>query len=173
MPKFLDVPSWYGSNGELLQVWTTKGSSGLFFFFCYIPTWGQIQRFQSFVHLKLEGTTRNSYVECYVFLFNVPSSAEDIWDSLWFTYCTGRRTDNFLFPVFPIGMFTGTGGSQGAPSRGEYKYSSTGSQYVFTGEEHYVLSASQSPNPISVTVDADDLSKDYGSIIYPLHSYNL
>lgn len=28
MPKFLDVPSWYGSDGSELKAWTEPGSSG-------------------------------------------------------------------------------------------------------------------------------------------------
>ena len=30
MPKFLDTPQWYGSNGSLLQAWETLGGWGQF-----------------------------------------------------------------------------------------------------------------------------------------------
>ena len=30
MPKFLDVPQWYDSNGNSCSAWTSRGSSGQF-----------------------------------------------------------------------------------------------------------------------------------------------
>ena len=48
MPKFLDVPTWYGSsNTTLLSLWTTSGTSGQLLRSAgngNVPTWGSFRK---------------------------------------------------------------------------------------------------------------------------------
>lgn len=119
MPKFLDVPTWYGSsNATLLSLWETSGTSGQLLRSAgngNVPTWGSFRKnevtvsilsFRAVCGVNSSTASSSAYGCLYVF---VPESAnaitaEDLWGYLRDnnyngTYSDSDMSSSFL-PVF-------------------------------------------------------------------------
>lgn len=119
MPKFLDVPTWYGSSSTTpLSLWTTSGTSGQLLRSAgngNVPTWGSFRKnnltastisFRAVCGVNSSTESSSAYGCLYVF---VPESVEvitvsNLWEYLQDNHYNGTYSDEDMsssfLPVF-------------------------------------------------------------------------
>lgn len=106
MPKFLDVPSWYGSDGSELKAWTEPGSNGQVLTSGgenVLPTWTTMGLRLWRVSLGITHTSSGYYPNTLMYFlfsvsesFSVPTSATDF---LRFLYRLGANSSGSTYEV--------------------------------------------------------------------------
>ena len=115
MPKFLDVPTWYGSsNTTLLSLWETSGTSGQLLRSAgngNVPTWGSFRQnnltasIMSFRAVcDVSSSTGSTTAEgcLYAFVPEFVQSLSDFWEYLQdnFDGTYNGQDASFFLPVF-------------------------------------------------------------------------
>lgn len=120
MPKFLDVPTWYGSsNTTLLSLWETSGTSGQLLKSngSSAPTWSSFSKTNTWIDCAVfrasfgtSSTTGTNTAEGFLYV-NVPgggaTSASDLWNFLDDNDYTGvfnGSSETTFFPAVGFGF---------------------------------------------------------------------
>lgn len=87
MPKFLDTPTWYGSDGAELSLWETAGASGQALISNgggSAPAW-KSSAYAHWIYFHIQNTTTSgtsSELQFYLIFLNNYSSAYTSWPTL-------------------------------------------------------------------------------------------